>query len=121
MSLVGYCRVMSFLTSIQRSEARGIGADRSVDRRSTTRDSAVSVAALEPFGGALRGSPTAGVRLRTVESRCRLHWQSGGLSSTLDHVEAVRRVPQGAAVGETRRGYRCARWIERMLRGRHVA
>ena len=39
----------------------------------------------------------------------------------LDVIELVRRVPQPAAVGETRRGYRCARWIERMFRGRHVA
>ena len=40
---------------------------------------AVSVAALETFGGALRGSSTAGFRVRTVEPRCRFYWQSGGL------------------------------------------
>ena len=37
----------------------------------------VSIAALEPFGGALRGSATAGFRVRTVEPRRRYAWQRG--------------------------------------------
>ena len=77
---------------------------------------AVSVAASEPFGSALRGSSTAGFRVRTVEPRCRFYWHGGGLWSTPDVVERVRRVPQPAAVGENRRGTAAARAFALRLR-----